>query len=113
MSLVGYRMGLLTKPTIDSKTDLATGIDEQFHQVFKFPAVNFIRLCKDMSHEQMREFVSRLGCHYELDGILKLDLATIDDPHFGQGIAITVHGTHNPYLAKCDNCSLNFDTGES
>jgi hypothetical protein len=105
----------LKKRPVDSKTDLATGVDEHWHIVFKLPAINFIRICKQLNEdpEKIKQFVSQLGCGYTAEEILGLEFETINDAYFGQGIQITVHGTYDEYQGKCDKCNLHFDTGES
>lgn len=106
----------LKKRAIDSKTDLSTGTDEHWHVVFKLPTGNFLRLFKDKLGDfaLAKGIIHRLGCRCKEEEILAIDYEEITDEHFGQGIQITVHEQlENPYLSKCDKCSLHFDTGES
>lgn len=106
----------LKKRPVDSKTDLATGTDEHWHVVFKLPSTAFVRLFKDKlgDFDLAKGIVQRLGCRCTADEILAIDYEEITDAYFGQGIQITVHEqVDNPYLSKCDKCSLHFDTGES
>jgi hypothetical protein len=105
----------LKKRPLDTKTDLATGVDEHWHLVFKIPAKIFMKRFGGVieDFDKVRELVHSLGCNAELENIVGIDIAEIDDAYFGIGVQIVVHESIDPYQSKCHKCKLHFDMGES